>query len=504
MDVDAPHAERVGHQAGMLAAGAAEAAQRVLRDVVAALDRDLLDGVRHVLDGDPEEALGHFDRRAAVAAGRGDRVGERGELALDHRLIERRVAVGTEDAREEARLQLAEHDVAIGDGERPAAAVAGGARIGAGRFRADAIARAVEAADRAAARRHGVDMHHRRAHAHAGHHRLEAALVFARVMRDVGRGAAHVEADDLVESPHLGGAHGADDAAGGARQDRILALEAPRVGEAAVRLHEEKARAAELGRHPVDIAPEDRREIGVDHGGVAAAHQLHQRAHLMADRHLGEAQPAREIGGVALMPGKAVAMQEDDRRRADAGSVSGSKIGFEPRQIERGQHLALGGDALVGLDDALVELLRQDDMALEQLRPVLIADAQRVAEAPGDHQHGALALALQQRVGGDRRAHLHRGDGGAGDRRIGGKAEQVADALDRRVAVALGIVGEQLVGQQRAVRAARHHVGERAAAVDPELPAGLAHAPAPASGRRVILGSGGGVKLRRPGARRAG
>ena len=50
------HAERVRHRAGVLAGGAAETAQSVLADVVAALDRDLLDGVSHVLDGDGEES----------------------------------------------------------------------------------------------------------------------------------------------------------------------------------------------------------------------------------------------------------------------------------------------------------------------------------------------------------------------------------------------------------------------------------------------------------------
>ena len=98
-------------------------------------------------------------------------------------------------------LQLAEHDVGVGDGERPAAAVAGRAGIRAGALRADAEARAVEGADRAAARRDGVDRHHRRAHAHAGDLGLEGALVLAGVVRDVGRGAAHVEADDLRRSP---------------------------------------------------------------------------------------------------------------------------------------------------------------------------------------------------------------------------------------------------------------------------------------------------------------
>ena len=70
MDEDALHAERVGNGAGVLAAGAAEAAERVTRHVVAALDRDLLDGVGHVLDGDPEEALRDLDRTQAIGEAR--------------------------------------------------------------------------------------------------------------------------------------------------------------------------------------------------------------------------------------------------------------------------------------------------------------------------------------------------------------------------------------------------------------------------------------------------
>ena len=52
------HAERIGDEAGVLAAGAAEAVERVGGDVVAAGDGDLLHGVRHVGDGDSDETLG--------------------------------------------------------------------------------------------------------------------------------------------------------------------------------------------------------------------------------------------------------------------------------------------------------------------------------------------------------------------------------------------------------------------------------------------------------------
>ena len=100
-----------------------------------------------------------------------------------------------------SRLELADHHV----GSRsPSAARRAGSRPGPGLAPADsgpdAEARAVEA-DRSSRRRPPrCGCHHRRAHAHAGDLGLERALVRAGVVRDVGRGAAHVEADDRARS----------------------------------------------------------------------------------------------------------------------------------------------------------------------------------------------------------------------------------------------------------------------------------------------------------------
>jgi hypothetical protein len=114
-------------------------------------------------------------------------------------------------------------------------------------------------------------------------------------------------------------------------------------------------------------------------------------------------------------------------------------------------------------------------VAVEQPRAVLVGDAQRIAKAArGDQQRG-LALALQQRVGGDRGAHLHAVDHVGAYRLAGLQAQQVADAGHGRVAVLLGVFGQQLVRDQRAVGPLGHHVGEGAAAVDPELPAFFGH-----------------------------
>ena len=65
MDEHRLHRQRIRHEARMLAARAAERVERVLRDVVAARDGDLLDRLRHVGDRDLHEAIGHLLGRAA-------------------------------------------------------------------------------------------------------------------------------------------------------------------------------------------------------------------------------------------------------------------------------------------------------------------------------------------------------------------------------------------------------------------------------------------------------
>jgi hypothetical protein len=182
---------------------------------------------------------------------------------------------------------------------RPAAPVAGRAGVGARALRADAEARTVELEDRAAARRHGVDAHHGCAHAHAGHLGLELALELAGVMRDVGGGAAHVEADHLGMAGKRRRAGHAHDAAGRAAQDGVLALEHMRVGQAARRLHEEQLHARHLAGDLLHVAAQDGREVGIDHGGVAAADELHHRAGFVRGADLREADFARDAFGAA-------------------------------------------------------------------------------------------------------------------------------------------------------------------------------------------------------------
>ncbi len=191
------HAEHVGHAAGMLAARSAKTAHGITAYVVPAFNRDRFDRLRHIVHGNSEEAIGYGTGRHRGAGFAFDLFGKFGEGALDHVLIQRLVAIGTEYMREMRWLNASEHDVAIGHGQWPAFAITGRTGIGAGRFRADLEAAVFEAADRTASGCHSMNMHHRRAHAYAGHYGLEYAFIATVVMRHIGGSTAHVEADHL-------------------------------------------------------------------------------------------------------------------------------------------------------------------------------------------------------------------------------------------------------------------------------------------------------------------
>ena len=117
------------------------------------------------------------------------------------------------------RLNFSEHDIAIGDCQRPAAPVAGRSWIGPGGIGADSVALPIEMQYRASTCSYGVDRHHRRAHADAGDLRLKFALQFTSVVRHIGRRTTHIKANDFVEAGYASCTHHADNAACRPRQD---------------------------------------------------------------------------------------------------------------------------------------------------------------------------------------------------------------------------------------------------------------------------------------------
>ena len=230
------------------------------------------------------------------------------------------------------------------------------------------------------------------------------------------------------------------------------------------------------GEPRLDISSEQGREIGIDHGGVAAPDEFHQRAHLMAHRDLREAHFVGEARCLALMVWMRISMHEHDGDGVDALGARGVERGARGGKVERRLHAAVGAQALRHLGDACIEHRRLLYSAREDLWPRLIADLERVAEPFAHQQQDAIALALEQRIGGDRGAHLDAVDQ-LGRERDGRAASPSRSPMPAVAAsrIGLGILREELVGQQPAVRRPRHDVGEGAAAVDAELPGAQRH-----------------------------
>lgn len=295
--------------------------------------------------------------------------------------------------------------------------------------------------------------------------RGEDTFVLAREVRDVGGGAAHVEADDPVEAGELRHAGHADDAAGRAGQDGVLAAELPRFGQASVGLHEHQPHAVEFTGDTLDVAAQHRREVGVDDRGVSARDELHQRTDLTGERDLREAGAGGQFPDGLFVGRVEVAVHADHGDGPDSVVIGLLKGTCEGVQVGGAQDGSVGGDPFVDLEDPLVQQLGEIDAAGEDVGAVLIGDAQGVAEAAGDDQQGPFALAFQEGVGGDGRPHADRLDG------LLGAVQQMADTGDRRVGVPRRIVRQQFVCEQTAVRSTRDDVGESAASVDPELPA---------------------------------
>src|SRR5262245_60906633 len=133
----------------------------------------------------------------------------------------------------------------------------------------------------------------------------------------------------------------------------------------------------------------------------------------------------------------------------------------------------MGSDALFDFHDLRIQHLGQHDVPVEDPGPVLVGDAQRVAEAARDEEGCPAALALEQRVGRHRGAHLHRFDVLARNDSILLQGENFSDPGKGGIPVAPRVLRQQLVRDERPVGTARDDVGERAAAVNPELPAHL-------------------------------
>src|SRR2546426_12686452 len=87
-------------------------------------------------------------------------------------------------------------------------------------------------------------------------------------------------------------------------------------------------------------SPEDRRQVGVDHRGIAAADQLHQRADAMRHRDLREPGLPGQLGHLSFMLREAVAEHEDNGDLAKAFLESALQVRKSLDRIQQHHYFA--------------------------------------------------------------------------------------------------------------------------------------------------------------------
>ena len=350
-DDHVPRRDRFRQRHAMQRARAAERHDREVARVEAAGNRVRADRQRHVVVDDledPERGIGHAEAERLR------------HLLLDR--LARQVRVELQVAAErQVGVEAAEHDLGVGHGRLlAAAAVAGRPGLRAGRARADVeAARLVDVGDRAAA---GADRHeidHRRQHrmaADVGVTRVHDFHGAARDRRDVGRGAADVDGDDVRNTGHLALGGAPDDAARRAgHQDANRPLGAGLDGrDATVRLHDPELRA-DAG------APQAGLEIVEVEGGLRADIAVHRRGReaLVLAHHLRDLAREGDVGvrhflehdlpGAALMGVVEEGEHEADHHRLDPAPPEDRAGRADRLLVERGLDLAgRRQDALCG------------------------------------------------------------------------------------------------------------------------------------------------------------
>ena len=167
------------------------------------------------------------------------------------------------------------------------------------------------------------------------------------------------------------------------------------------------------------------------------------------------------------MDGVHVGVQQADRDRLD--TLRDQLADDPPRAVlvERLAHRAVGQQPFAHLAAQVSrhEGRRRIDEQVVHVVATLVANLERVPEALGGEERRARALALDERVGGERRAVHDRADGARGSPRL---LEERRDALLDRVRRVFRR-GENLAHARGARRLVDHHeIGEGAADVDPE------------------------------------
>ncbi len=459
---------------------AAGAEQGVAPRILAALGDMHARGTRHVLIDDVVDAPGELLHAQSRLVGDGGHGRPRGREVDFHR-----------PAGEKVGIEIAEQEIGVGH-RRPRSTQSIGRRAG---FRPRAFrahlqqADRIQVCDRAATRANLDELDGRDADRQAG---ALGEPLLARRLEMIGdqrfaavddgelrRRAAHVEGQH-VAAGILRAEPGGGECAGcrpGFEKLHRYALRLAQIGEAAVGDHHQQRRRdappGQLRRDRIEIGAGQRLDIGVGDRGGGTLELADLGCHVAggADAQLRE--PLRDQGRrPPLVRRFGIGVEEHDRDRLCALPHEAVHRFRQRRLVERRADHSARVDALRHLDPQVAGDKRRRllDMHVVEFVLPLAADLEHVAEALGGHQSGYRTLALDHRIGEERRRMDDPADA------PGRHAVLAQDALDARNHAPRRIV---MCRQNLAAEAAAFpmivddDVGEGAADIDAEREAAV-------------------------------
>ncbi len=120
----------------------------------------------------------------------------------------------------------------------------------------------------------------------------------------------------------------------------------------------------------------------------------------------------RDPGGGLFMGGIPIAMEKHDGHAVQPLLMGRHQVAAQDVLAQGHDNLTVGADALACLHHRCVQHLGKLDIQGKNIRAVLISYSQRIGQTCRRDQHGGIALAFQQRIGGHCGTHLDGFDGG--------------------------------------------------------------------------------------------
>ena len=145
--------------------------------------------------------------------------------------------------------------------------------------------------------------------------------------------------------------------------------------------HQADVAAGQRSGQPLDIRPQNRIQVSIDDRRIPSWHDFHQWRYAAGDADFGELHLPSDLLDQLFVSRIDITVEKADRERFDSRRFERGKLSGDLLLAGREKNAAVGRHPLIDLGDGHKQRLRLLDGQLKEFGPVLIADAQYIREA---------------------------------------------------------------------------------------------------------------------------